>query len=111
MTYIPEQGDIIWLNFDPSAGKEIQKRRPAFVISQKLFNQTTGFAMVAPITSTQRGLRTEVDLSNAGLKTSGSIVVHQMRTFDFKARNATLIEHTPPNVQGLAMKIAQAIVS
>lgn len=35
MRYTPEQGDIVWLDFDPSSGKEIIKRRPAFVISQK----------------------------------------------------------------------------
>lgn len=34
MIYIPEQGDLIWLDFDPSSGKEIMKRRPAFVISK-----------------------------------------------------------------------------
>jgi mRNA-degrading endonuclease toxin of MazEF toxin-antitoxin module len=39
MRYTPEQGDIVWLDFDPSSGKEIIKRRPAFVISQKKFNE------------------------------------------------------------------------
>ncbi len=42
MVYIPEQGDIIWLSFDPSSGKEIIKCRPAYVISRKLFNEHTG---------------------------------------------------------------------
>ena len=60
--YIPDKGDIIWLNFEPSAGKEITKRRPAFVIYRKAFNEHTGFAIVAPITSTVRGIR----LSRAG---------------------------------------------
>ena len=42
MSYIPDQGDLIWLDFDPSSGKEIMKRRPAFVISRKAFNEHTG---------------------------------------------------------------------
>ena len=54
--YIPDKGDIVWLNFEPGAGKEITKRRPAFVISRKAFNEHTGFAIVAPITSTARSL-------------------------------------------------------
>jgi len=41
MSYIPERGDIIWLNFDPSSGREIIKRRPAYVISRKVFNHST----------------------------------------------------------------------
>ena len=52
MAYVPDQGDIVWLDFNPSSGKEIMKRRPAFVISRKAFNNHTGLAIVAPITST-----------------------------------------------------------
>jgi mRNA interferase MazF/mRNA interferase ChpB len=55
--YIPSKGDIVSLNFDPSAGKEIMKRRPAFVISRKRFNEHTGFAIVAPITSAIRKMK------------------------------------------------------
>ena len=74
--YIPDKGDIIWLNFEPSAGKEITKRRPAFVISRKAFNEHTGFAIVAPITSTVRGIRLEVKLE--GVKTEGAILNHHV---------------------------------
>ena len=54
MSYIPDQGDIVWLDFDPSAGSEIIKRRPALVLTRQIFNEHTGFAMVSPITSTKR---------------------------------------------------------
>lgn len=60
MTYQPNKGDIVSLNFDPSAGAEIMKRRPALVLSRDAFNQHTGFAIVAPITSTKRGMALEV---------------------------------------------------
>ena len=52
--YIPSKGDIVWLNFDPSSGKEIQKRRPALVVSRDKFNNHTGFTVLCPITSTIR---------------------------------------------------------
>jgi mRNA interferase MazF/mRNA interferase ChpB len=61
--YIPDKGDIVSLNFDPSAGTEIMKYRPALVISRKKFNQHTGFVFVARITSTKRSMALEVLLS------------------------------------------------
>ena len=62
MAYFPEQGDIVWISFDPSSGKEIMKRRPAYVISRKIFNEHTGLAIIAPISSTVRGIKLEVVL-------------------------------------------------
>ena len=50
--YIPKKGDIVWIDFDPSAGKEIQKRRPGLVVSRYEFNRKTMFAVICPITST-----------------------------------------------------------
>lgn len=93
-TYYPDKGDIIMLDFDPSAGDEIMKTRPAFVISRKEFNKHTGFAVVAPITSTIRGVKLEMVLPER-LKTRGAILVHQLRSLDFKARRAKRIEQAP----------------
>ncbi len=90
--YIPDQGDIIWLDFDPSAGGEITKRRPALVISKKMFNERTGQAFVAPITSTERNNRLIIPLSSKQ-NTKGYILTYQARSLDFKSRNATKIEN------------------
>ncbi len=92
MIFIPEQGDIIWLSFDPSSGKEIIKRRPAYVISRKLFNEHTGLALVAPISSTIRGIKLEVVLDD-GLNTQGAILIHQVKSLDFIECEANFIEH------------------
>jgi mRNA interferase MazF/mRNA interferase ChpB len=97
MSYIPEQGDIIWLNFDPSSGKEVIKRRPAYVISRKLLNQHTGLAIVAPITSTIRGVKLEVVLDDKQ-QTQGAILVHQLKALDFVEREAEFIESSPQQV-------------
>ncbi len=91
MNYIPEQGDIVLLNFDPSSGKEIMKRRPAYVISRQIFNEHTGLALVAPITSTVRGIKLEVVLPDK-LKTQGAVLVHQLKSLDFNERGVTFIE-------------------
>lgn len=106
--YTPDKGDIVWLNFDPSAGKEIMKRRPAFVISQKLFNQHTGFAIVAPITNTARGMRLEVVLK--GLSTNGAVLIHQMKSLDFNNRDIELIEKATPAIIKEATDLAVAII-
>ncbi len=93
MGYIPEQGDIIWLSFDPSTGKEIIKRRPAYVISRKLFNGHTGLALVAPISSMVRGIKLEVVLDDS-LKTRGAVQIHQIKSLDFIEREAEFIERS-----------------
>ena len=95
--YIPDKGDIAWFNFDPSAGKEIMKRRPAFVISREAFNKHTGFAIVAPITSTVRGMKLEVVLPDE-LATAGAVLIHQMKSLDFSSRQVELIEKCPESV-------------
>lgn len=50
--YIPKKGDIVWIDFDPSTGKEIQKRRLGLVVSRYEFNRKTRFSVICPITST-----------------------------------------------------------
>jgi mRNA interferase MazF/mRNA interferase ChpB len=91
MNYIHQQGDIIWLDFDPSTGSEIMKRRPALVLSRKIFNGHTGFAMVAPITNTERKNKFTVPTPKDN-KTDGYVLTYQVITLDFKSRNAEKIE-------------------
>lgn len=108
--YIPEQGDIIEIDFDPSAGKEIMKRRPAFVLSRQVFNDHTALAIVAPVTSTIRGIALEVELPKDA-KTQGSILVHQIRSLDFSARNATFVEKSPKMICEKVAHIAKLLIS
>ena len=106
--YIPDRGDIIWLDFEPSVGKEITKRRPAYVVSRKAFNDHTGFALVAPITSTVRHVRLEVVLK--GTETKGAILSYQIKSLDLEHRNATFIERSPPEIIAAVTQIMQVIV-
>ena len=107
--YVPDKGDIVWFNFDPSAGREIMKRRPAFVISRKSFNRHTGFAVVAPITSTKRGMKLEVVLPDT-LQTTGAVLVHQLRSLDFKSRQIELIEKASEDVTSEVTNLSVAII-
>lgn len=104
-----ERGDIIWLDFDPSAGKEIQKRRPAFVVSHSEYTRVTGLAIVVPISSTVRGWVTEVPLPE-GMKTSGVTMTEQIRSLDMQARNAQKIETAPKQVTERVLQIIRAYI-
>lgn len=108
--YVPDRGDIIQLSFDPSAGQEIMKRRPCVVLSRKAFNQHTGFALVAPITSKIRRIKLEVVLS-AQMKTEGAALIHQIRSVDFQARHAKFIESSSEAFIKQVSTIAKVIIS
>lgn len=76
--YIPEAGDVVWIDFDPQSGNEIQKRRPALVISSQIYNSTAmNLAIICPITSTKRRNPFEVEIPE-GLEIEGVILADQM---------------------------------
>jgi len=110
VSYAPEQGDIIWLSFDPSSGREIIKRRPAYVISRKLFNEHTGLAIVALITSTVRGVELEVVLPDT-LQTTGAVLVYQLKSLDFNEREAELIERMPQQEIEKIKELVQLLIA
>ena len=97
MAYIPEQGDIIFLEFDPQAGHEQKGRRPAFVVSNNTFNQLTKIAIVCPITNTNRGFPLHVTLDER-TKTNGVVMCEQAKSLDVTARNASFIEKAPKDI-------------
>ena len=95
--YTPKRGDIIRLDFDPSAGHEQQGTRPALVLSPEAFNRF-GMALACPVTrggAFARGQAWTVALSGAGLVTEGVVLCNQVRTVDWQTRRAQLIEAAP----------------
>ena len=87
VTYQPDRGDFLYLDFTPQAGTEQAGRRPALVLSPRDFNIATGLAAVCPITNTRTQSRFEVPIPG-GAKVTGVILSHQFRTVDWIARNA-----------------------
>ena len=108
LTYIPEKGDLVWIDFDPSAGSEIQKRRPALIISNYDFNRTTLFAVACPITSTIKSAPTRYSLPK-GLEISGQILIHQLKSLDFLERKLTYVDHLPTQHLGTVQQLVQYI--
>ncbi len=89
--YIPEKGDFITLTFDPQSGHEQKGRRPALVVSNYLFNKTTGLAIVCPITNTDREIPFHLPVSSLSSLT-GFVMVEQVKSIDFNSRKAKFVE-------------------
>ncbi|HLY54572.1 MAG TPA: type II toxin-antitoxin system PemK/MazF family toxin [Stellaceae bacterium] len=105
--YIPAKGDLIALSFDPQSGHEQKGRRPALVISNDLFNQRTGLAIVCPITNRQRDIPFHVALPGGGPVT-GFVMVEQVKAIDFRARRARLIQKPSMTVLNEVLSILDA---
>ena len=95
--YVPDRGDVVWLEFDPQAGHEQAGRRPALVVSPRSYNARVGLALLCPITSRQKGYPFEVPLP-AGLEVAGVILADQMKSLDWRVRRATRAAAVPREV-------------
>ncbi|MTI48909.1 MAG: type II toxin-antitoxin system PemK/MazF family toxin [Firmicutes bacterium] len=97
MNYIPRQGDIILLEFDPQTGHEQKGSRLALVVSNGTFNRFTKMAIVCPITNTDRGFPLHVNLDER-TKTNGVIMCEQAKSLDIIARNSSYLEKAPVDI-------------
>lgn len=87
--YVPNRGDVVWLDFNPSRGHEQSGRRPALVMSPEKYNAKSGLALVCPITSQVKGYPFEVEFK---IKTAeGVILADQIRGIDWEQRHAERI--------------------
>ncbi len=108
-TYVPRQGDIIAIIFDPQSGHEQKGRRPALVVSKDLFNRSTGLAIVCPLTNTERGFPFHVRVPESNGLT-GFIMVEQVKSVDFHARRAKRIERASDELLSNVLSILDACI-
>jgi mRNA interferase MazF len=87
--YVPDRGELIWIDFDPGKGHEQSGRRPAVVVSPQSYNRKVGLVLLCPITSRKKGYPFEVALPE-GLPVVGVILTDQIKSFDWRVRNAEL---------------------
>jgi mRNA interferase MazF len=106
-SYIPQKGDFIILTFDPQSGHEQKGRRPAFVVSNTLFNQHTGLAMVCPITNTNRSIPFHVPVTDQS-SLSGYIMVEQIKSIDYVSRKVKFVEKASQEVLDEVLGILDA---
>ena len=110
-TYVPKCGDVVWITLNPQAGHEQAGQRPAVVLSPQSYNSKTGLAIFCPITNQIKGYPFEV-LLPAGLPVAGAILSDQVKSLDWRQRNAELICFLPTEtisetLQKLGTSLAQ----
>lgn len=89
--YIPKQGDIVFLDFDPTKGHEQKGNRPAVVVSINIFNSNTKMVILCPITSNDKFFPTHYLLRDSK-KVKGSVLCEHVRSIDYEARNLKYVE-------------------
>ena len=107
--YAPKKGDFIAVTFDPQSGHEQKGRRPALVVSNTLFNQRTGLAMVCPLTTTDRKYPFHVAVANDPY-IAGFVMVEQVKSIDYRSRKATFIAKASDEVLDEVLSILDACI-
>jgi len=96
--YIPERGDLVWIEINPTSGHEQAGKRPALVVSPFIYNQKSGLCLMVPVTRKIKGYPFEVVLSTPEI--TGVILADQIKSLDWKARNARFICRTESDITG-----------
>lgn len=113
MAYVPNRGDIVHLEFDPSSGNEIKGPHFGLVLSAKVFNQQ-GLAMICPISqgaaAAARTYGTVVTLMGSGTDTQGAVHCHQLKSLDWRARKVRLKETAPQLIVDEVLARVEAIL-
>lgn len=91
---VPSRGDAVWVDFNPQAGREQAGRRPAVVLSPAAYNEKVGLAVLCPVTNQIKGYPFEVALP-AGLPVGGVILSDQLKSVDWRRRNASVVARLP----------------
>lgn len=83
-TYVPDRGDIVWLDFTPRAGYEQAGRRPALVLSPAAYNGKTGLMICCPMTTQTNGYPFEVTVGSGA---ASVVLADQVESLDWRVRN------------------------
>lgn len=107
---VPERGDLVWIDFDPQAGREQAGRRPALVLTPSAYNRLVGLAVFCPVTNQVKGYAFETALPS-GWRVQGVVLADHVRSLDWRARRADFICAAPAEVvEDVAAKV-QALIT
>jgi mRNA interferase MazF len=93
--YHPDRGDLIELNFQPAAGREIDKRRPAIVLSPVAYNRKSGLCLAVPLSSDLTPGPLWIPMPPGYLPRPSIILCDYLKSFDYRERSATLLGRVP----------------
>ena len=106
--YIPDSGDVVWLDFSPQKGHEQAGVRPALVLSAKSYNQVSGLMLACPITSKIKQYPFEVRIK--GRKIDGVVLADHIKNLDWAARNISFIEKASDEVFEQTRELIQILL-
>jgi mRNA interferase MazF len=95
-TYVPDRRDIVWINLNPTLGREQANHRPALVLSPRSYNKKTGLVVVCPLTSKVKGYPFEVLLTDVA--EPSAILADQIRTLDWQERGIKFWRKVPLDI-------------
>lgn len=107
--YVPEAGDLVWIDFTPQAGREQAGRRPAVVLSPRMYNEKAGLAVLCPITSHSKDYPFEVALPR-GSRIRGVILSDHMKSLDWRHRDAQKAGKLPPSILAEVLERISALL-
>jgi mRNA interferase MazF len=107
--YVPDRGDVVYLDFKPQSGHEQSGRRPALVLSPKAYNQKVGLAIFCPITSQIKSYSFEAYIPE-GNDVKGAILADQIKSLDWRSRNAAFLCKMPQEVVGDCIEKIKALI-
>lgn len=108
--YIPQRGDVVWITLNPQSGHEQAGRRPAVVLSPGIYNEKVELAVLCPVTNQIKDYPFEVRVPD-GLPVSGVILADQVKSLDWRVRNAEWICTLPPRVVEEILQKLDALLS
>jgi mRNA interferase MazF len=107
--YMPDAGDIAWIDFSPQAGSETAQRHAAVVLTPAAYSIATGLALVVPMTTKAKGGTFEVPMRGAK-RAKGVVLANALRSIDYAARRAEKFDECPPDVLRRIRDIGEALV-
>jgi mRNA interferase MazF len=108
-SYVPEAGDVVWLEFDPQAGREQAGRRPAVVLTPGIYNKKTSLMICCPLTTQIKGYPFEVVVEIDGVQSV--ILSDQVKSMDWKIRKAKFKAKVPIDALAEVRAKAKSLLS
>lgn len=108
VNYIPDRGDIVWLNFSPQQGHEQAGMRPAIILSPKSYNQGSKLMLACPITSKIKRYPFEVRLKAERI--DGVVLADQVKNLDWTMRNMSFVERAPSEVLEQTQELIETLL-
>jgi len=106
--YVPERGDIVWLDFDPQTGHEQRGKRPALVLSLGEYNKKIGLGVFCPITNQEKGYPFEVKIHHE--EVTGVVLSDQVKSQDWTQREIKFIaKATEEEIKAVIEKISHLL--